>query len=100
MKKIIEKNKGIMVKLGTVLAVILVFVSTLIMFSVKWLLATWSELSVDEIIYHMVAPLQGTSTAMLKEYILHCTIPALLVSMVVTAIFIIYRKRGLTVMLF
>ncbi len=93
MKKIIKNHKAIAIKLETILAVTLVFLSALIMFSVKWLLATWSELTVDEIIYHMVAPLQGTSTAMLKEYILHCSIPAFLVSMIVIAMFMIFRKK-------
>ena len=93
MKKIIKKYEGVIIKLETVLAVILVFISTLIMFSVKWLLVTWSELTVDEIIYHIMAPLQGTSTAMLKEYTIHCTIPAILAALVVIGIFITYRKK-------
>ncbi len=93
MKKILKKNKAVMIRIETVLAVILVFLSTLIMFSVKWLLATWSELTVDEIIYHIVAPLQGTSTVMVKEYLMHCTVPAALVSLIVIAVFITYRKK-------
>lgn len=93
MKKIILKHKSMIIKLETVLAVMLVFFSTLLMFSVKWLLATWSELTVDEIIYHMLAPLQGTSTAMVKQYNVHCTLPSLMVSIIVIAVFIIYRKK-------
>jgi phosphoglycerol transferase len=54
------------IDIETVLAIVMVFLSVLLMLSVKWLMATWSELTVDEIIYHMVAPLQGTSTAMVR----------------------------------
>lgn len=93
MKKRIRKYKKIIVSLITVLAVILVFISTLVMFSVRWLLETWSELTVDEIIYHMVAPLQGTSTAMVQQYILHCTAPASVITILLIFILVAYRKR-------
>jgi len=93
MRKFYLKYKSIVIDIETILAVVLVFLSMLLMFSVKWLLSTWSELTVDEIIYHMVAPLQGTSTAMLNEYIKHCTVPAVLVSIVLIAIFFVYRKK-------
>lgn len=87
-----RKYKRVIVSFVTVLAVILVFVSMLIMLSVRWLLKTWSELTVDEIIYHLVAPLQGTSTAMMEEYIFHCTIPASIITIIVVLVLISYRK--------
>lgn len=93
MKKLYKNHKSLITDVETILAVILVFLSMLLMFSVKWLMATWSELTVDEIIYHMVAPLQGTSTAMLNEYILHCTVPAALVSLILIGIFFVFRKN-------
>ena len=93
MKKFYKNHKSLVTDVETILAVIMVFLSMLLMFSVKWLMATWSELTVDEIIYHMVAPLQGTSTAMLNEYILHCTVPAALVSLLLIGIFFVFRKN-------
>lgn len=93
MKNFYRKHKEIVVDIETILAVIMVFFSMLLMLSVKWLMATWSELTVDEIIYHMVAPLQGTSTAMVREYILHCTVPAALLSAILIGIFFVYRKK-------
>ena len=93
MKKTIRKYKQIIVSFISVLVVMLAFFSSLVLFSVKWLLETWSELTVDEIIYHMIAPLQGTSTAMIKEYTFHCTVPASVITIVLILILITYRKR-------
>ena len=38
---------------------ILSFFSALLLFSLRWLMNTWSELTVDEVLYHLFAPLQG-----------------------------------------
>lgn len=93
MKNFYQRHKNVVIDIETVLAIVMVFLSVLLMLSVKWLMATWSELTVDEIIYHMVAPLQGTSTAMVREYIMHCTVPAAILSIILIGIFFVYRKK-------
>ena len=55
--------------IGTVLTVLLVALSTIICFSVKWMFDAWSNLTMDELVYHLTAPLEGTNTGMIKEYL-------------------------------
>lgn len=93
MKKFYQKHHDVFVGFGTVIAIVLAFLAALLFFSIRWLLRTWSELTVDEIIYHLVAPLQGTSAGMVNEYIKHCAIPSGLIVLVVTGLFFVTRKR-------
>ncbi len=81
--------------MGTMLAVLLCFLASFLAFALKWLLDTWSELTVDEIVYHLTAPLTGTSGSMVKEFLLRCILPALLVSLLLISVFLVYRKRGI-----
>ncbi|WP_242651580.1 hypothetical protein [Oribacterium sp. oral taxon 078] len=54
------------------------FLSSLLYFSLRWMLSNWSELSVEEILYHLKAPMQGASSALLRSYLLFALLPALL----------------------
>ncbi len=57
-----DKLRNILKVTGTVLTVILVLFSILIYRSVKWMLRTWSNLSMEEIVFHLKSPLQGTDS--------------------------------------
>ncbi len=91
-----EKKKG-KKKSRTVLKVLiwvaLVF-SIILIFSERWLLSSWSELSADEIIYHLKTSLGGTNPDMIWEYILKTFIPTIIVvGILVTAFVILVKKK-------
>ena len=53
------------------LIVILMFsFAVILLFSQMWLLKTWSDLTAAEVLYHMLAPLNGTDPDMIKGYIM------------------------------
>ena len=79
--------------IGTVLTVLLVALSTIICFSVKWMFDAWSNLTMDELVYHLTAPLEGTNTGMIKEYLNICVVPAILIALFILILFIAYRKQ-------
>lgn len=93
MKRFYHRHRAAVLDMTTIAAVILSFFSALLLFSLRWLMNTWSELTVDEVLYHLFAPLQGSSTAMVHEYILKCAIPAGLIAIVIIAIFIVCRHK-------
>ena len=93
MKRFYHRHRTAVLDMTTIAAVILSFFSALLLFSLRWLMNTWSELTVDEVLYHLFAPLQGTSTAMVHEYILKCAIPAAIIAIVLIAIFIVCRHK-------
>ena len=81
-----DKLRNILKVTGTVLTVILVLFSILIYRSVKWMLRTWSNLSMEEIVFHLKSPLQGTDSDLIWGYIGSC----LAVSILATAIVVIF----------
>ena len=67
--------------------------SILLIFAERWLLTSWSELSADEIIYHLRTSLGGTNPDMIWEFIYKTVIPALVVIGVIVAVFLILKKK-------
>jgi len=65
------------------------FLSSLLYFSLRWLLSNWSELSVEEILYHLKAPMQGASSGLLRSYLLFALLPSLLLLL----LFLLFFRR-------
>ena len=52
--------------------------------------ATWANLSMDELVYHLKAPLEGTNTDMIKTYCLQSIVPTVIILLL--SVFLLYRK--------
>ncbi|BDF17165.1 sulfatase-like hydrolase/transferase [[Clostridium] scindens] len=89
--KLVLKKIGCII--GTVLTISLMVLTTVICFSIKWMFDTWSNLTMDELVYHITAPLEGTNEGMIKEYLDFCIVPTVLVLIFVVILFIAYRKQ-------
>ena len=72
------KHKIILV-IGLVLSTILALLASLLAFSAKWMFKTWTNLTMDELVYHLTAPLEGTNTDMIKDYCNECAVPVILI---------------------
>lgn len=77
----------------TNLAVLLAVLATIITCSLKWMFDTWSNLTMDELIYHLTSPLEGTNDAMIKEYVVKCIVPAVVILLVLAVILTAFRKK-------
>ena len=76
------------------LIVILMFsFAVILLFSQMWLLKTWSDLTAAEVLYHMLAPLNGTNPDMIKGYIMRYLIPALVIIIAIIVAVIVYTKK-------
>lgn len=93
MKKILSTIKNFFRGFGTLLAVILSTTATLLCFSIIWMFQTWSNLSMDELMYHLTAPLEGTNESMIQEYLNSCAVPAILILFLVVILFTGFRKK-------
>ncbi len=85
------------VKKKIVIAVCLaaaVFLAVLAVCACIWTLRQWGGLSMDEIVYELNAPLEGTGNGMIESFLLQCLLPALIA--LVTAVILIIRffRRG------
>ena len=90
MKRVLIKGAAI---LDVILTVILSLLAPLAFLSVQWIFRTWSHLSMDELIFHLQSPLEGTNTDMVKEYLIECLAPALVIFVVVILFMIFFRKK-------
>lgn len=57
------------------LTVIFALIAPLLFFSARWMFQTWNHLTMDELVFHLNSPLEGTNTDMIKEYLLKCLAP-------------------------
>lgn len=88
-----EKVKKILLITGAVLGALLSTIGTLLYFSIKWMFKTWTNLTMDELVYHMQAPLEGTNDGMIQEYLDVCAVPAILMLLLVVILFIAWRTK-------
>lgn len=92
-----SKWKEILLKIlywvGEILTVFLAGLSVLLALSVRWMFATWTNLSMDELVYHLTAPLDGTNTDMIWDYVRVCAVPTVLVIFFLILILIAWRKK-------
>ena len=76
-----------------VLTVVFALIAPLLFFSMQWMFRTWKSLSVDELIFHINSPLEGTNTGMIREYMIECLFPAALVLLAVVLLLVVFRKK-------
>ena len=77
-------------------ALLVIFVSTfsvLLSGAVNWMFDTWSHLTMDELMYQLNAPFDGTNTDMVMDFVYHCVPPAVLMFILVIILLINFRKN-------
>lgn len=69
-------------------AVLTATISALLFFSEFWAFTTWAGLKMDEILYHLRAPLEGTGGGMLEKYASRCILPSVLIMLSIFAMIV------------
>ena len=62
--------------------------------SLRWVLSQWSGLTMDEIIYQLEAPLEGTGNNMVPDYMIKCLVPALVCTAAAVLLLMARRKKA------
>lgn len=88
-----RKLKKFLIYSGSVLSVLLFTLASLLFFSVEWMFDTWQHLRMEELIYHLKAPLSGTNGEMIEDYLSVCAVPTVLICIFVIILLIGYRKK-------
>lgn len=86
-----KMTKKIIRSLGTGVSILLVGITTLLCFSVRWMFKTWPNLAVDELVFHLTEPLDGANQEMITEYMMQCVVPMALV--LILFFLLLYLKR-------
>ena len=88
-----RKLKKIFIYAGTILSVLFFAFASLLFFSVDWMFETWQHLRMEELIYHLKAPMSGTNGGMIEDYISLCAVPTILLCLFLISLLIYYRKK-------
>ncbi len=67
--------------------------ATLLWCSALWMFHTWPKLNMDELMYQLNAPMEGTNLSMVREYINYC-IPAAVIVMLLLILVLLTARRG------
>ena len=85
-------KKDIILLILTVPVLLLVAFASLLTFTVKWAFSFWANLTMDEIVYHLTSPLEGTGDDIMMKFYMYAMAPALVIFVAVIAYLIIVRK--------
>ena len=82
------KNKKLLLKrIGVFVSLLSALLAALLVASIRWMFATWNNLTMDELLFHMTAPLEGTNEGMIREYLLVCLLPAAVTTVLLGGLF-------------
>ena len=88
------KNKKLLLKrIGVFVSLLSALLAALLAASIRWMFATWNNLTMDELLFHMTAPLEGTNEGMIREYLLVCLLPAAVTAVLLGGLFAFFRKN-------
>lgn len=92
-----KKIRAILVKVAVVfdimLTAVFAFIAPLLLFSAWWMFRTWKNLTMDELVFHLTGPLEGTNSDIIIEYLLQCMIPSILILALTIIGMVIFRKK-------
>ena len=75
-----------------VIALILVLAAVFTILAERWAFSYWRTLQIDEIIYHLTAPLEGTGGNVINAFIAKCIVPTAVIMILITVL-TIYAQR-------
>ncbi len=78
---------------GTVLSTLAVTLGVLLSTSCYWALSQFADLNMEEIVYELSAPLEGTGNGMIEDYILRCAVPAVAALLVCILLAVFFGKK-------
>ena len=85
--------------IGTILMLFLITLSVLIIRSVLWVMKTWSDLSIEEIIFHLKVPLEGTNADMIRDYIIYAIVFAAVTLLIILIFLKLFKNKSLRAVL-
>ena len=86
-------QKNILRIVETFISVLLITLAGLLSFSIAWMFKTWTNLSMEELVFHLEVPLEGTNEDMIIEYIRSCAVPTVIIFLAAMVIIAAYRKK-------
>lgn len=80
--------------LKAVIVVLFGILATILCTSIAWMFETWQHLSMEELVYQLTAPIEGTNMEMIEDYIISCIPMDVLVLAFMLLLLVATRKVG------
>lgn len=87
------KVKKVLFAIFTVVMVLITTAAVLLSTSCKWMLKTWTGLTMEELVYHLNTSLEGTNSDMIWDFVLSCVVIAAMVFVLLVCFCVFFRKR-------
>ncbi|MCR5625993.1 MAG: sulfatase-like hydrolase/transferase [Lachnospiraceae bacterium] len=87
-----NKNNTLLKTLSTSAMLLAVCIFLILAFAVRWVLTVWANLDMDELVYHLKAPIEGTGGGMIKQGVLNIALPVLIIMAILS--FLTIRFKG------
>ena len=88
-----RKTRRGLTAVGTIFVVLLITVTTLLATSITWMFHTWNHLTMNELMYQLNAPMDGTNRNMIMDYIKSCIPLTVFVLAAAVLVFILLREK-------
>ena len=93
MNKAKEKSKASKI-IRIIIAAVLFFVLALLVTTMVWCMGYWHDITVDEILFHLNAPIEGTAENVMTAFYLKALFPAVIAVVVFAVGLVLLRKAG------
>ena len=87
-----KKTKLIKIILYSI-ALIIISGMIILSFSCHWVLNIWTGLTMEEVVYHLKAPLEGVGNGLIGKYVIQCIVPTLLCMIAIVIIGYVTKKH-------
>lgn len=72
-------------------AVMLGFLAAMVWFGISWMLKTWANLTMDELVYHLTSTIEGVNADLIISFLLECALPS---AATAAAVMLLHMKWG------
>ena len=76
----------------TILTVLFFSLSVVLAATTAWLFNVWSDLTVEEILFHLQVSLEGTNSDMIRQYLVDYGLPCLIAIISLIVFFVLIRN--------
>lgn len=90
---IIEKKKLKTSKKQKVKLFVTIFIGLLLLQSIEWIYRTTGNVTIEQLIFHLKVPIQGTNTNIILQYFMEVIPLAIIISVAITIVINSFRKR-------
>lgn len=93
MKVIIKATKGFGRILRFIIFWCMILLSILLFYSIKWMLHTWNNLKMSELMYQLKAPIAGTNKDMIVDFVNNCVVKSCVMFTIIVIFYLLLIRN-------